>query len=293
MVKTFEVYAYLDPRCSDNFIYGDVSFDFKPVYIGRGCVQHKRKYTHLKKSSNIHLSHLINKLKQQQLEPVILTLYENLTFEESVKLEMMLINLIGRADLNQGPLYNFCDGGGGVLGIKLSDEQRQKRSDTLSAYFANMTQEQRKKHGVKSKHGRTVEGEYIKKAKFRQYWDNLSPEAKQNKENKRYNAWCKTYYNRSSEQLLLTQSKCSKASYKKPQYFVKIYDCLLGSEQSKFLIEWTIGNGFSRDGIMDRIRSNDFTSPINMRKVKKQIIIRGAEKRKPTLQEYQNILSIL
>ncbi len=107
MVKTFEVYVYLDPRYPGNYRYDDILFNYKPVYIGRGCIQQRRKFKHLIKSSNLHLKHLVELLKCLNQQPIINTIANNLTFEESVVMEIRLIKIVGRQDLNRGPLYTW------------------------------------------------------------------------------------------------------------------------------------------------------------------------------------------
>lgn len=292
MVKTFEVYAYLDPRYPGSYKYGDKAFNYKPVYIGRGCVQQKRKFKHLTKSSNIHLERLINVLKCIQQQPIIITIADNISLEEAVAMEIELIKLIGRLDLNRGPLYNFCDGGGGIPGIQLTDEQKRKRSEATRMYFLNMTPEQRKVHGQKSKQNRTAAGVEAGKLKFQQYISSLTDEDKQLKELKRYHAWCSSYYTRAGNDVEATSKKCSNASYKKAQYYITLLDCDTRHEQSKFLIEWVKKYNYAKDGIMDRIRSTDFKTPISMRKCKKNIVVLGAVKRKPTEEEYLQLISL-
>jgi hypothetical protein len=293
MVKTFEVYVYLDPRSPGKFIYGDLIFDHLPVYIGRGCVQQRRKFKHLTKSSNIHLRHLIEKLKRENIQPIIITISDNLTLEESVTKEMDLIKQVGRQDLGAGPLYNFCDGGGGIPGIKLTDEQKRRRGESTRKYFSNMTEEQRKEHGLKSKQNKTTAGIEAGKQKFQQYIKNLTDAEKHVKEQKRYNAWCAAYYNRTTDNKQLTSSKCSNASYKKPQHYITILDCISGCIQSKFLVEWMKTHNFAKDGIMDKINSQDFKTPLCMRKCKKNIIVLSAVKRPPTEEEYKHLITIL
>lgn len=110
----FYVYIYLDPRKSGKYMYGDYCFLYEPFYVGKG----KGKRINILRGRNQYFRNKINKIKDYGLEPFIIKLKENLDEHESFILESELIKLIGRRDLDKGPLINFTDGGEGVSGYK-------------------------------------------------------------------------------------------------------------------------------------------------------------------------------
>jgi len=119
------VYIYLDTRKSGIFVYGDLLFDHEPFYIGQG--KNDRYKTSLKHGSKYKMNK-INKIIEDGYEPRVIKLYENLNFEKAIKLEMELINLIGRRDLGKGPLVNLTDGGEGTLNMneEIKNKIREK-----------------------------------------------------------------------------------------------------------------------------------------------------------------------
>lgn len=287
----YEVYAYLDPRHPGSFIYGEYEFHFKPVYIGKGNALHKRKLKHLRKSSNRRLNNLITHLRGLELLPIIITLHQDLIHDDAIKKEIEIIKLIGRNDIKQGPLFNFCNGGEGVPGIVINDEQKLKRSQYFTRYFANLTDEQRKLHGYKSLIGRTPEGELSKKIKFKAFRDSLTIEQKTEMERKRFEGWCESFYNHTAEQKEQQSTRCSVASSRKRQHYVTLKNLDTNITESKFLIEWT-SLGLAKDGIMDRIRKHDFVTPVKSRTIQMNFLVVDAVKRKPTEDEHARLLHI-
>ena len=76
----------------------------------------------------ILITNKIKKILNENLEPIILKVEENLNEQEALDLEIWLIWAIGRSDLKLGPLTNHTDGGDGVSGIIQSQEHRMKNS---------------------------------------------------------------------------------------------------------------------------------------------------------------------
>lgn len=132
MRKDFYVYVYLDTRKEGEFVYGKLKFTHEPFYIGKG--RDKRIFFHLYESSNTKSKIRFNKIKsirKSNVEPIVYKLYENLTEADSLRIEKETIQIIGRKDLNNGPLINLTDGGEGESGWKWTDEQKKTLSNSL------------------------------------------------------------------------------------------------------------------------------------------------------------------
>lgn len=150
MRNDFYVYVYLDTRKEGEFMYGDLKFNHEPFYIGKGC--NKRMLFHLYESANTKSKIRFNKIRSIRkigLEPIVYKLYENLTEVDSLRIETETIKIIGRKDLNNGPLINLTDGGEGESGWKWTDDQKKTLSNSLknSKVFqeASRSEENKKK----------------------------------------------------------------------------------------------------------------------------------------------------
>lgn len=97
----------------------------EPIYVGKGCKN--RSSIHMDGSHNPHLAAKINKMKALGLAPSI-EIIEAIDENHAFFLEECLIEVIGRADLNLGPLTNMTNGGEGVSGVVMSAEARAKMS---------------------------------------------------------------------------------------------------------------------------------------------------------------------
>lgn len=97
------------------YVYSHTRLDTNEVfYIGIG----NNKYRATAKTCrNKYWKNIINKTDYS-----VTILYENITWENAKELEISLIKLYGRKDLNKGSLVNMTDGGEGVLGIKHTEE---------------------------------------------------------------------------------------------------------------------------------------------------------------------------
>lgn len=87
------------------------------------------------------------KIQKENLEPIIIKLNFNLKECKSHALEKFYIKLIGRSDLNLGPLTNLTDGGDGRT--NWSDEQRKAQSDRMKKRFSNKSELEKHKKKVK------------------------------------------------------------------------------------------------------------------------------------------------
>lgn len=147
----YYVYAYLDPRKPGNFCYSNLVFNCEPFYIGKG--HGKRDETHLKVSQGIkkgrtdynhHKFYRIKSILNDGLTPVIIRIYIGLDNENAALLEMCLIRIIGRRDLESGPLTNLTNGGESTT--KLSQESRKKISDHKRMYPTSHMKKSGKDH---------------------------------------------------------------------------------------------------------------------------------------------------
>lgn len=126
-INNFYIYVYLDPRKPGEYKYQDILFNFEPIYIGKG--KGNRDMYHLKYyCDNEILSRKLNKIKNLELEPIIMRISEGLAETTALTKETLLIENIGRLNLKTGPLCNLTNGGEGCSRLVQSIEHRQKNS---------------------------------------------------------------------------------------------------------------------------------------------------------------------
>jgi hypothetical protein len=168
--RRFYCYIYLNPLKPGNYNYGEYHFDFEPFYIGKG--NGRRMYDHLLEAKSIsqnkkcirnynkHKINTINKIiRVSNSIPLIMKVRGNLTTFEATEFEKTLVCLIGRRDLQTGPLTNLTDGGEGNINPSVVSTEKRKRSRRLTleknpeigiqislriiAYYQNRTIEQK------------------------------------------------------------------------------------------------------------------------------------------------------
>lgn len=161
------IYIYLDPRKKGNYEFGKYKFEYEPFYIGYG--KNKRHLSHInpkkwRRDKNKHKVNKIKKIINTCSEPIIIKLYENLKPKEAKKIEIELINLIGRYDKQLGPLVNMTSGGDGIVDNVITEETREKLSKVWKGRKRKPFTEEHKKNISKAtsgknnanwKHGRT------------------------------------------------------------------------------------------------------------------------------------------
>jgi len=122
-MNIFYIYIYLNPRKPGRYCYENVCFLYKPFYVGKGK---NGRWKEIKWNRTKHFNRIINKIKSEGLNPIIIKLRENLEENESFKLEIELIKLIGKEKLKEGPLTNVVDGGEGISGYEHTEETLEK-----------------------------------------------------------------------------------------------------------------------------------------------------------------------
>lgn len=126
-MNKYYVYVLLDSSKSGTFVYSDLSFEYEPFYIGKGCGN--RIYHTLYDKQSFKYSKIKN-LKDKGVDIIAIKFLENLDNETAFENEKILISKIGRRDLNNGPLVNMTDGGDGRLYSYPSTETKLKIKKT-------------------------------------------------------------------------------------------------------------------------------------------------------------------
>ena len=162
----FYVYVYLDTRKKGNFTYDDYYFDYEPFYIGKG--KNKRLEEHLWESRLKHddfKSRKIKSILKDGYKPLFIKVKENLNEYDAFNLEKTLIKIIGRYNLNLGPLTNLTDGGDGFSGLMKTETHRKNLS--ISSLGKKMSDEAKKKisESLKGKPGRNTGNKHTEETK--------------------------------------------------------------------------------------------------------------------------------
>lgn len=147
-MESFYVYIYLNPLKPGKFVYEDLIFDFEPFYVGKGF--NNRFYDHLKEAiknpkpvKGEHKLNMIRKILREDKEPIILKLKENLIEKEAFEYEKLYIKVIGRNDLNSGPLTNLTDGGEGFHNTSYLSKEKIKLKSINKCIINNGVKETR------------------------------------------------------------------------------------------------------------------------------------------------------
>jgi hypothetical protein len=138
MKNNFYIYIYLDPRKSGKYKYGNYCFLYEPFYVGKGK---GKRYDDVNNGRSNYFKGIINKIKGSGLNSIILKIKEDLNEKNSFKFEEQLINLIGRKDLNKGPLINFTNGGEGISGYRHNYKTKKLMSEIKIKNFSDIKKE--------------------------------------------------------------------------------------------------------------------------------------------------------
>lgn len=135
MENKFYVYIYVNPRNPGIFVYGEHTFNFKPFYVGKGCLgksgvdridyHWKSVSSYLNKDGSLNIDkirkydgnipkvYFMNQLLKDGFDPNQFSFkyIENLEEKDALNKEFNLIKIIGRRWLKIGPLLNITAGG--------------------------------------------------------------------------------------------------------------------------------------------------------------------------------------
>lgn len=107
------------------YLYSDPSRNNEPIYVGMG--KGGRYKRHLLRSDRHPMTHRVQAMKRDGVEPTITFLCENVDQELAALVEQEAISKFGRKDLGRGTLLNLTDGGDGCYNP--SEETRRKMSE--------------------------------------------------------------------------------------------------------------------------------------------------------------------
>ncbi len=133
------VYIYLDNRKPGRWEYKGLIFQYQPFYVGRGVDGRIKDHLSAKERfSGTLKGNVINRIYEDLNEtPIYYKIYENLTFNESDKIETDIIAYFGRRNNGTGILTNLTDGGIGPLGIIIKKESRERQSKKKAGQFTS------------------------------------------------------------------------------------------------------------------------------------------------------------
>ena len=110
----YYVYCYLDPRVKGEYVYGDYTFEYVPIYVGKGKGQRASAHlweSTLNRDGNKKKVNKLRKIVNLGLQPILVKLHEGLTESEALLLEMKVIATIGTEFDHTGTLTNLTAGG--------------------------------------------------------------------------------------------------------------------------------------------------------------------------------------
>lgn len=248
---SFYVYIYFDPRICCEYIIDNIKYNYKPVYVGKGTGNRYKAHLN-KRKKNYRLHNLIHHLKCLGVDPVYHIIKEFDNEHDAHLYEKHLIESIGRADRDSGPLFNLTDGGEGTCGIRYSEQDIAKRRKNMLLFWSNLSEAERRVIGQKSLSNRdkervlkgAVQGTLTRQSK--------SATEKQEIESRRYAAWCKNYCN-TDEKIKQRSIKCSLASRNRSCYYLTILYIDTGIVEKSFLKD-LIAAGCGKDALEWRIK---------------------------------------
>lgn len=168
--KKHYVYVLLDPRREGDFRFGKYKFNFEPFYVGKGigdrCNEHWNRFIrNIDNEENVHRK--FNRLKDSRLKkiheeglvPIVVIKHSYFNEDLAYAKEVELIEKIGRVRYG-GTLLNLAVGGrgGSRLGTKLTAEQKESMSKTISSvYESERGEEVKRKIGESRKRTNAIQ----------------------------------------------------------------------------------------------------------------------------------------
>lgn len=131
------VYVYLDTRKIGKYVYEKdefkIEFEFEPFYLGKGTGGRIDDHMNFKNSSK-SVENVIREIITSGKKPIRLKIKEYISDEEAYKTEKLLVEKIGRKNIQTGPLVNVVPGGDGPptfseLPKDIQDRVRKEKSD--------------------------------------------------------------------------------------------------------------------------------------------------------------------
>lgn len=126
-INNFYIYVYLDPRKPGTYNFNNLTFYFEPIYLGKGK-GNRDMYHHKYYCDNAILQRKLKKIRDLDLEPIIMRIIDQLPEADALIKEVELIKTIGRLNLSKGTLCNLTDGGEGCAGLVQTLEHKKKNS---------------------------------------------------------------------------------------------------------------------------------------------------------------------
>jgi hypothetical protein len=102
-----DLYHYVYVYCNAKLQYtieNPYGLKYIPIYVGKGVGSRDR--SHLKGTRNIVFKKYLEKMKQDNNEPKIIRIKENISQGEAYNLESKIINFLNVIYDNKGPLFN-------------------------------------------------------------------------------------------------------------------------------------------------------------------------------------------
>lgn len=112
----YYVYLYLNPLKEGKFCFGKTIVKYEPFYVGKGKGNRLNIHNKIIDKHNKLKQHVINKIKSNNKNPIIIMPYKNISEYSAFRLERYFIGEIGRRDLGLGTLTNLTNGGEGSSG---------------------------------------------------------------------------------------------------------------------------------------------------------------------------------
>lgn len=144
MEEKYYVYAYLDPRENGEFKFGNYNFKNKPFYVGKGKSNRLDKHLKSIKDRNIDVTNnnyklnVINQILDNDLEPIIIKIIDDLDEKTAYDIETLLIDMMGFRFNKTGILTNICIGGlGGDTFTNNSRKEEIREKHRLNATGVN------------------------------------------------------------------------------------------------------------------------------------------------------------